>query len=62
MREYSFVSIPIVRRRPGASLTVDYQEEIRQRASSGWDFVQAITFDADSLPHIDLVFTREAEK
>lgn len=59
MREYSFVSIPIVRRRGGTAVKGDYRDVIHDRAVDGWEFVQAIPFDADVQPHLDLVFTRE---
>ncbi|MDQ0641994.1 DUF4177 domain-containing protein [Microbacterium murale] len=59
MREYSFVSIPIARRRGGTALKGDYRDVIQDKAASGWEFVQAIPFDTDMQPHLDLVFTRE---
>lgn len=61
MREYTFVSIPIARRRGGTVIRGDYRDVIRDRAKEGWEFVQAITFDSDAQPHLDLVFTREGE-
>lgn len=60
MSEYSFITIPLVRRRPGISLKEDYREVIREQAAAGWEFVQAITFENDAQPHIDLVFVRKA--
>ncbi|WP_024357495.1 DUF4177 domain-containing protein [Leucobacter chironomi] len=62
MREYSFVSIPITRRREGAALEVDYRDVIRERAEHGWEFVQAIPFDAHADPRLDLVFTRKGPR
>lgn len=62
MREYSFVSISIVRRREGAALKSDYQEVIREQASAGWEFVQAIPLESHTSPRLDLVFTRKAKK
>ncbi len=62
MREYSFVSVPVHRRREGASLGKDYREVIRERAAAGWEFVQAIPFETHADPHIDLVFTRKVKK
>lgn len=59
MREYSFVRIPFTRRRAGSALAGDYRDVIRDRAASGWEFVQAISFDTHAQPHLDLVFTRE---
>lgn len=62
MREYDFVSIPIHRRRDGRELAHDYRDIIRQRATDGWEFVQAIPLEKHADPRIDLVFTRKAEK
>lgn len=59
MREYSFVSVAVKRRREGAVLQEDYREVIRERAASGWEFVQAIPFETHSDPRLDLVFTRK---
>ncbi len=59
MREYSFVSIPVTRRREGTALENDHRDVIRERAASGWEFVQAIPFDTHAHPHLDLVFSRE---
>ncbi len=62
MREYSFVSIAVKRRREGAVLDTDYREVIRERAAAGWEFVQAIPLDAHTEPRLDLVFTRKVKK
>ena len=59
MREYEFVSIPIVRRRGGTTVKGDYRDVINDKAADGWEFVQAIPFHEDVQPHLDLVFTRE---
>lgn len=60
MPEYSFVTIPLRRRRGGTEPATDYQQVIREQAAGGWTFVQAISFELASSPHIDLVFTRKA--
>lgn len=62
MREYSFVSIPIKRRRDGSVNDTDYREVIRERATEGWEFVQAISFETFVQPRLDLVFTRKEER
>lgn len=62
MQEYEFVRIPAARTRAGFRYDVDYQNEIRERAAAGWTFVQAITFESESHPHLDLVFTRKVAK
>lgn len=62
MREYAFVRIPYLRRRTGPVLERDYRDAIREQAAAGWSFVQAISFDDDARPHLDLVFTREDNK
>ncbi len=59
MRQYSFVSVPIVRRREGLEFETDYQDVIRKRAASGWTFVQAIPLEGHINPRLDLVFTRK---
>ncbi|QAV71348.1 DUF4177 domain-containing protein [Salinibacterium sp. UTAS2018] len=59
MRKYTFVSVPISRRREGLSQAEDYQEIIRTHAADGWKFVQAISFEQHVDPRIDLVFTRK---
>lgn len=59
MREYMFVAIPTVRRRGGTVLKSDYRDVIHERAATGWEFVQAISFHEAEQPHLDLVFTRE---
>lgn len=61
MPEYTFVSIPFTRRREGTLPSRDYRDVIRERAASGWTFVQAIPFETDVDPRIDLVFTRNGE-
>lgn len=61
MLEYSFVSIPITRRRDGSHLERDHREVIFERAAAGWEFVQAISFEKHAEPRIDLVFTRKGE-
>lgn len=61
MPEYSFVSVPIARRREGAVILRDYREVIRERASEGWEFVQAIPLETHAEPRIDLIFTRKGE-
>lgn len=60
MREYSFDRIPYVRRRDGLRPQTDHREVIAERASAGWEFVQAIPFETAPQPHLELVFTREA--
>lgn len=62
MLEYSFVSIPVVRRRAGTALKTDYRDVIRDKAASGWEFVQAIPFAEEARPRLDLVFIRKAEQ
>lgn len=62
MHEYAFVSIPVKRRRDGQFTETDYRDVIRERASQGWQFVQAITLDTHTQPRIDLVFTREEDR
>lgn len=62
MPEYAFVRISLRRTRAGTEPAIDYRAEIRDRAASGWDFVQAISFDSAPEPHLDLVFTREGEQ
>lgn len=62
MREYSFVSIPVKRRREGAVLDTDYREVILERAAEGWEFVQAIPFESHVKPRLELVFTRANSK
>lgn len=62
MPEYAFVSIAIKRRREGASLERDYREVIRERATAGWEFVQAIPFENHADARLDLVFVREGKK
>lgn len=61
MPEYSFVSIPVAKRRDGSHLSRDYREVILERAAAGWEFVQAIPFEKHAEPRIDLVFTRKGE-
>ena len=61
MREYSFVSIPVKRRREGEALEVDYRGVIRERAARGLQFVQAIPFNTHTDPRLDLVFTRKVK-
>lgn len=61
MNEYTFTSIPITRHRDGRQLAHDYRDIIRQHATEGWDFVQAIPLEKHTQPRIDLVFTRKAE-
>lgn len=61
MTEYEFVSIPIVRRRAGHNVQEDYQQVIRERARSGWTFVQALQFETHETPRIDLIFSREGK-
>lgn len=60
MYEYSFISIPVSRRREGAICETDYREVIREQASKGWEFVQAISFETHVRPRLDLVFKRKA--
>ncbi len=62
MREYTFVSIAVKRRREGATFEKDYREVIRERAAAGWEFVQAIPLEAHADPRLDLVFTRKVKK
>ena len=62
MREYSFVSITVKRRRDGSFNDTDYRDVIRERAADGWEFVQAISFETFVQPRIDLVFTRKDER
>lgn len=62
MREYSFISIPVKRRRDGLVNDTDYQDVIREKASDGWEFVQAISFETFVDPRIDLVFTRREKR
>lgn len=62
MREYSFVSIAIKRRREGATFETDYREVVREQAAKGWEFVQAIPLDTHADPRLDLVFTRKVKK
>jgi len=62
MREYSFVSIAVKRRREGAVLETDYREVVRERAAAGWEFVQAIPLESHAEPRLDLVFTRKGKK
>lgn len=57
--QYSFESIRITRNREGTTPVRDYREVIRQRAADGWEFVQAISFEHDGTPRIDLVFVRK---
>lgn len=61
MREYSFVSIAVLRRREGAALETDYRQVIRERAAAGWEFVQAIPFETQADARLDLVFSRETK-
>lgn len=61
MREYHFISIPVTRRREGRQLGTDYRDVIREQATDGWEFVQAIPLEKHTEPRIDLVFTRKAE-
>lgn len=60
MYEYSFISIPIKRRRDGSFTETDYRDTIREQAALGWEFVQAISFEGHANPHLDLVFQRKA--
>jgi len=62
MIEYDFVSIAVTRHRDGSRLADDYRDVIRTRAEHGWDFVQAVPFDAFSEPRLDLVFSRKPRK
>ena len=62
LHEYDFVSIAVQRYRDGASLSEDYRPVIRDRATRGWEFVQAISFADHAEPRIDLVFTRKVTK
>lgn len=61
MPEYTFVSIPVQRRRDGAVLEIDYRDAIREHAVAGWEFVQAITLETHAQPRIDLVFVRKGK-
>lgn len=60
MREYSFVSIAVKRRREGFELERDYQEVVRERAAAGWEFVHAIPLETHMEARLDLVFSRKA--
>ncbi|NLA65531.1 MAG: DUF4177 domain-containing protein [Leucobacter sp.] len=60
MYEYTFITIPINRRRDGLSFDIDYRDEIREQAAKGWEFVQAISLEAHARPRLDLVFKRKA--
>ncbi|MBX3093602.1 MAG: DUF4177 domain-containing protein [Cryobacterium sp.] len=62
MREYSFISVAVKRRRDGRELADDYRDIIRQQARDGWEFVQAIPLEKHTEPRIDLIFTRKAEQ
>ena len=62
VREYTFVSITVKRRREGAALEKDHREVIRERAAAGWEFVQAIPLDTHTEPRLDLVFSRKVKK
>ncbi len=62
MKEYSFVSIAVQRRREGSLLAQDYQQVVRERAGDGWEFVQAVSLEDHTEPRIDLVFTRKVKK
>ncbi|MFC5339139.1 DUF4177 domain-containing protein [Leucobacter denitrificans] len=62
MKEYSFVSIAVQRRREGSLLAKDYQQVVRERAGDGWEFVQAVSFENHAEPRIDLVFSRKVKK
>lgn len=62
MQEYSFVSIPLKRRREGTVAGDDYQRVIREHAAQGWEFVQAIPFESHPDPHLDLVFIRKGQQ
>ena len=62
MREYSFVSITVQRHREGSTLEKDYREVIRDKSAAGWEFIQAIPFEAHAKPRLDLVFTRKVKK
>lgn len=59
--EYSFVSVPVRRRREGRVLADDYREVIRRQAEDGWEFVQAISLEKHAEPRLDLVFKRKGE-
>jgi len=61
VREYSFISVGVGRRRAGLELAEDHREIIRAQAAAGWRFVQAVSFEQHIDPHIDLVFTRKGE-
>lgn len=60
MYEYSFISVALTRRREGSALASDYRDIIRKQAASGWEFVQAIPFETDVKPRLDLVFRKQA--
>lgn len=62
MFEYSFVSVPVKRKRAGKFLEEDYRDIIRKHAKRGWQFVQAITFDDHIDPRVDLVFSRKVDR
>lgn len=62
MREYSFMSIAMQRRREGLTLERDYREVIREQAAAEWEFVQAIPFETGAKPRLDLVFVRKVRK
>ena len=62
MREYEFVSIAVQRRRDGSAPAEDYRPVIRDRATRGWEFVQAIPLTDHAEPRIDLVFTRKVSE
>ncbi len=62
MQEYEFVRIPAARIRTGFRYDDDYRDVIRARATDGWEFVQALHFESDVHPHLDLVFTRKVAK
>lgn len=57
--QYAFESIRIARHREGTAPIRDYREVIRERATDGWEFVQAISFEHDVTPRLDLVFVRK---
>lgn len=62
MREYAFERVAVLRRREGLTLEHDYREVIRRRAAEGWEFVQAMSFEAHTDARIELVFTRKGKK
>ena len=62
MYEYSFISIDVKRRRDGTYTDTDYRDVIREQAATGWQFVQAISFETGVHPRLDLVFTRKARQ